>query len=350
VPADPVAEVKAASVRSRPSAANCASHGLEDVAERPAGDAVVAEVVAELGELVQHEVARVLAELVAGVVDLLDVRLGAVGADHVVGGVGAPLVEPVEAFLAHAFGEDGDAAAGHDPADGDAAAGVVARRRPDGAVVRRVELAGDDAGCEAGVGGEHLVRGDHREAVAEHDDDRALDAGEARRQHDVVGHVDPVAGEVVVPVDAPQVAGVGSLGIGVADLGGVVEGGGIFQLGERRQRDALLAEAFDAVGERRLVDDPVGQPELVLEGMRGGVGGGVDDVGRCSHLDILSKRPEKCSLLSGDATPPAPREVGRAARFRRSDRSGTQSPSEEVWVRRVQLDDVTERQEGALVS
>jgi hypothetical protein len=34
------------------------SHGVEDVAEGPAGDAVVAEVVAELGELVEHEVAR----------------------------------------------------------------------------------------------------------------------------------------------------------------------------------------------------------------------------------------------------------------------------------------------------
>jgi hypothetical protein len=227
----------------------------------------------------------VLAKLVAGVVDLLDVRLGAVGADHVVGRVGAPLVEPVEALLAHALGEDGDTAAGHDPADGDAAAGVVAGRRPDGAVMGGVELAGDDARCEAGVGGEHLVGGDHREAVAEHDDDRALDTGQARRQHDVIGHVDPVAGEVVVPVDAPQVAGVGPLRVGVADLGGVIEGGGVLELGERRQRDALLAEALDAVGERRLVDDPVGQPELVLEGVRGGV----DDVGGCSHLDILSK-------------------------------------------------------------
>ena len=291
VPADPVAEVNAARLRSRPSLLELLADRLEHVAERPAGDPVVAEVVAELGELVEHEVARVEGELVAGVVDLLDVRLGAVGADDVLGRVRAPLVEPVEALLAHALGEDGDAAAGHDPADGDAAAGVVAGRRPDGAVVRRVELAGDDAGCEAGVGGEHLVGGDHREAVAEHDDDRALDAGEARRQHDVVGHVDPVAGEVVVPVDPPQVAGVGPLRVGVADLGGVVEGRGVLELGERRQRDALRPEPLDAVGERRLVDDPIGQPELVLEGVRGGV-----DVSGCSHLDILSKGRMKCSL------------------------------------------------------
>ena len=293
VPADPVAEVNAARLRSRPCCFELLPHRLEHVAEGPAGHPVVAEVVAELGELVEHEVARVEGEFVAGVVDLLDVRLGAVGLDDVLGRVGAPLVEPVEALLAHALGEDGDAAAGHDPADGDAAAGVVAGRRPDGAVMRRVELAGDDARREAGVGGEHLVRGDHREAVAEHDDDRALDTGEARRQHDVVGHVDPVAGEVVVPVDPPQVAGVGPLRVGVADLGGVIEGGGILELGERRQRDALRPEPLDAVGERRLVDDPIGQPELVLEGVRGGV-----DVSGCSHLDILSKRPVNCSLLA----------------------------------------------------
>jgi hypothetical protein len=71
----------------------------------------VAEVVAELAELVEDEVARVLGQLVAGVVDLLDVALGADRADDVVGRVLAPPVEPVEALLAHALGQDGDAAA-----------------------------------------------------------------------------------------------------------------------------------------------------------------------------------------------------------------------------------------------
>ena len=191
--------------------AELVADGVEDVTECSTGDPVVPEVVAELGELVEHEVAGVEPELVAGVVDLLDVRLGAVGSDHVLGGVGAPSVEPVEALLAHAFGEDGHAAAGHDAADGDAATGVVARRRPDGPVMGGVELAGDDPGRKAGVGGQHLVRGDHREPVAEDDDDGARDAGEARRQHDVIRYVDSAACEVVVPVDPPQVASVGSL-------------------------------------------------------------------------------------------------------------------------------------------
>ena len=94
------------------------------------------------------------------------------------------------------------------------------------------------------------MRGDHREAIAEHDDDRALDAGQRRRQHDVLGHVDPAAGEVVVPVDPPQVAGVGGLRVGVADAV-VVDRRRIGELGERRQADAALAEALDAVGQRR---------------------------------------------------------------------------------------------------
>ena len=66
-------EAQVAALRS-----NASRTCLEHVAERPAGDLVVAEVVAELAELVEHEVAGVERELVAGVVDLLDVALGAV--------------------------------------------------------------------------------------------------------------------------------------------------------------------------------------------------------------------------------------------------------------------------------
>src|SRR6185369_10488157 len=114
--------------------------------------------------------------------------------------------------------------AAHDPADGDAAARVVAGGRPDGTVPAGVELPGDDARSQAGVRGQHLVRGDHREAVTEDDDDRVLHAGQRRREHDVVGDGDRVAGEVAVPVDAEQVAGVGRVlvdagGLGMVDAG-----------------------------------------------------------------------------------------------------------------------------------
>ena len=177
VPADPVADVNAASRRSRPDASRTTSKTWPSA--RPV-TVVVAEMVAELAELVEHEVLGILGQLVARVVDLLHVRLGAVGADHVVGRVLAPLVEPVEPLLAHPLGEDRHTAARHDAADRDATTGVVAGRRPDRAVAGRVELTGHDPRREAGVGGEHLVGGDHREAVAEDDDDRAVDAGQAR--------------------------------------------------------------------------------------------------------------------------------------------------------------------------
>ena len=69
-------------------------------------------------------------------------------------------------------------------------------------------------------------------------------------------------------MNPPQVPGVRPVLVGIADSAGSIVDG-IGQLGERRQRDALLAEALDAVGERCLVDDPIGQTELVLEGDRG---------------------------------------------------------------------------------
>jgi len=52
---------------------------LEDAAECGAGDGVMPEVVGELRELVDDLDLGVLLEFVAGVVDFLDVRLGAGG-------------------------------------------------------------------------------------------------------------------------------------------------------------------------------------------------------------------------------------------------------------------------------
>ena len=260
VPAEPVALTNAASRARR------RGRRLEHVVQRPAGDLQVAEVVAELAELVEHEVRRVLGERVARVVDLLDVALRADRADDVLGRVLAPPVEPVEALLAHALGEDGDAAAGHEPADGDAAAGVVAGARPDRPVAGGVELAGDHPRREAGVGGEHLVGADHREAVAEDDDDRAVDAGQLLGQHDVVGDVDATA----VRGRCTSAAATGCVRRGRGGRRRRRAPGrpcaGLGQLGERRQDDPLLAEPGDAVGQRGVVDDPVGEAELVLQG------------------------------------------------------------------------------------
>ncbi len=171
VPADPVAETKAASR----NAGVAAAERLEDVLGGAPGDGVVGDVVPELAELVEDDGVGVAVEHRAGVVDLLDVRFRAGRADDV-RRVADPGRQPVEALLAHALGQDGHAVALHDPADGHAAAAVVARRRPDGALAGGVELAGHDAWRQAAVGGDDLVRVDHREAVAQEDDDGRGDA------------------------------------------------------------------------------------------------------------------------------------------------------------------------------
>ena len=95
----------------------------------------------------------------------------------------------------------------------------------------------------------------------------------------MVGDLDSIAAEVVVPVHPPEVASIGTLGVGVSHLRGVIERRGVLELGERRQGDALVVESFHAVGKCGLVDDPVGQPELVLEGLPTEFGGRVEHVG-----------------------------------------------------------------------
>ncbi len=302
------------------------AHHVEHVGHGAPGDGVVAEVVAELAELVEHEVLGILGEQVARVVDLLDVRLRAVGADHVVDRVLAPLLEPVEPFLAHPFREDRHAAARHDAADRDAATRVVARRRPDRTMAGGVELPRHDPRCQAGVRGEHLVGRDHREAVAEDDDDRAVDTGQVATQHHVVGHGDPAAGEVVVPVHPPQVAGVGALRVGVADETAMVERRRVGELGERRQRDPSLAEPFQRAFQRVAVDHPVGQSELVLERLRMRVGQRHELTFCQSRCATPPKRHSDVSVRSRVAAGCSGRHWRRARRTSRSPSATGRGP------------------------
>ena len=73
VPADPVAETNARTLSSGLRGRQV----LDDALERGARRQAVDDVVTELAELVQDDVVGVLGELVATVVDLLDVALGA---------------------------------------------------------------------------------------------------------------------------------------------------------------------------------------------------------------------------------------------------------------------------------
>ena len=163
------------------------------------------------------------------------------GDDDVFGGVDGPFLEPIEAGLAHAGREHGHPATAHDPADGDAAARVVAGGWPDRPMGGRVETPGHQPGHETCVGGLDLVRSDHREPVAESENDPGLDPRQLRRKLDVIGHVVwPGPVESPVPVNPEQIAGVRLVTVQAHQR--IDTGGGddrrVAQLGERRESDS----------------------------------------------------------------------------------------------------------------
>ena len=219
-----------------------------------AGHVVVPDGVAELLELVEDDdlVAALGAELPAHVVDFLDVGLGAGGGDDFIGVDGA---EPLEAFLAHAFGEDGDGRACEEGAVVGAAAAVVAGGGPDGLLDGGVEVAADEAGDEAAVGGADLV-GASGEVAAGEADEAGGDAGQLARELDEVAVVEEAGLRIVKPVDAEEVQGVDVLEADLLELGLDFRGDlpGILLLGERRQDDAALLGAGDGALQDLLVD------------------------------------------------------------------------------------------------
>ena len=81
----------------------------------------------------------------------------------------------------------------------------------------------------------------------------------------MVGNLDTIACEIVVPMHAPQVSSVWSLRIGIANEGRVNRGR-VSQLGKGGQNDALFTETGDTVCEGLRVNDSVSEAELILEG------------------------------------------------------------------------------------
>src|SRR5271170_85314 len=87
---------------------------LEDTLQRRPSAGIMREVIAELGELVEDNVAGVARQLGAFIIDFLNVALRARSANDVLWPARPP-PQPLEPLLAHTLGQDGDAAAIEDP-------------------------------------------------------------------------------------------------------------------------------------------------------------------------------------------------------------------------------------------
>ena len=178
-------------------------HGLEEVCKGVAGDIVVPQRVAHLFKLVEDHHAGVLLELPGLVENLLDVGLAARRCDDLTG----DLAEPLKALLAHLRGENGDRVDRQELGVECAAAAVVTGGGPHGVMIRRVELAGDEARGEAAERSANLVAA-RGEPLARHGEDAAGNAGELGRDLDIVRHLlEETAGllGLVLPRDAEEV-------------------------------------------------------------------------------------------------------------------------------------------------
>ena len=131
-------------------------------------------------------------------------------------------------------------------------------------MTRRVELACDQARCEASIRRQHLVRTDHRETIAQRNDDLGVDPGKFPGQHQMPGDWGETASVGgVVPVNAEQVARIGGIRVDAGE-GIVVVPGERLRVGQfrqARQPNMVLVEPGDRSVVIGLVDDSTFQPD-----------------------------------------------------------------------------------------
>src|SRR5258707_12466914 len=106
----------------------------EHTIECGSGAVIMDQVVGEFGKLIDDDVAIVAGKLGALVVDFLDVAFGSRRADDVAG-MWHPVLQPIEALLAHAGGRHRDAPTIADTRNGKAPAPVASSGWPHGSLV-----------------------------------------------------------------------------------------------------------------------------------------------------------------------------------------------------------------------
>ena len=231
--------------------------GLEQVSQGVAGDVVVPQGIAHLGELVEDHHGGILLQLPRLVEDLLDVGLAAGGGDDLTGDG----LQPVKALLGHILGQNGHGLAGQQLGVERAAAAVVAGGGPYSVMIGGVELAGHKTRSQAAEGSADLMAAG-REPLAGHGQNAARNAGNGGRDLNIVrGLLVQAAGllGLVVPADAEQVDGVNVPQAGVRQLflDLLRDQIGVLHLGDGRDDDVVFLGLLDVVRKAFLVDGQI---------------------------------------------------------------------------------------------
>ena len=231
--------------------------GLEQICQSVAGDVVVPQGVAHLGELVEDHHGGILLQLPRLVEDLLDVGLAAGGGDDLTGDA----LEPVEALTGHILRQDSHGLAGQQLGVESAATAVVAGGGPYGVMIGGVKLTGHQTGGQAAEGSAHLVAAGG-EPLAGHGYDAAGYAGELGGDLHIVGdRLEQAAGllGLVVPGNTEQVHGVHVPQAGGGELGLDLlrDQIGVLHLSNGGDDNVVLLGLLDVMLQANLVDGQI---------------------------------------------------------------------------------------------
>jgi len=231
--------------------------GFEQLCQSVAGDIVVPQGVAHLGELVEDHHAGILLEFPGLVEDFLDVGLAARRGNDLAGDG----LEPVETFLGHILRQDCDGVAGQQLGVKGTAAAVVAGGGPYSVMIGGIELAGHETRSQAAEGSADLMAASG-EPLASHGKDAAGHTGEAGRDLNIVGNLLEQTAcflGFVVPGNPEQVDGINIPKSGMRQLGLDLLGDQLRVLHLRKSRndDVVFLCLLNVVLKASLVDAEV---------------------------------------------------------------------------------------------